>query len=349
MPENRLPTAARAAVAGLAMGVAALLPGVGPASDAPAPPSRPDRPTAAAHLGLRVVVRGDETGPGLGTAVVPTGARVRITATVPSWAGRRTVRLQKGPGWSTVGRSTTDRRGVATFAFVAGAAGRTTYRVLAPATGGAVRATGRVTLVVTPVDDGGAADATDAAAAAVVAGPAYSFLDTGRPGAVFRWDPCSAVRYRPDLGADGAAATGALTGAVRQVAQATGLTFVEAGSAGDADLVVVAVPQASDPMLAGPVVGYARITGATWSPQGDARIRSAEIRLEQEYVAGPLADVASVGALLSHELGHAVGLGHSGDAAQVMYAAVRAGSPPAYGTGDLAGLARVGSAGGCLG
>ena len=54
MPENRLPTAARAAVAGLAMGLAAVLPGVGPASGAPAPPHRPDRPTAAAHLGLHL-------------------------------------------------------------------------------------------------------------------------------------------------------------------------------------------------------------------------------------------------------------------------------------------------------
>ena len=132
------------------------------------------------------------------------------------------------------------------------------------------------------------------------------------------------------------------------MAEATGLTFVEVGSGVDADLVVSAATEASDPALAGAVVGYTRITGATWSEQGDARIRTAEVRLEREYLTGPGVDAGSVGALLSHELGHAVGLGHAGDQGQVMYPEVGPRSPSDYATGDLAGLARIGSGGGCL-
>ena len=53
------------------------------------------------------------------------------------------------------------------------------------------------------------------------------------------------------------------------------------------------------------------------------------------------------GPVLLHELGHAVGLAHVGDATQVMNATATSSGPTSYGAGDLTGLWQVGAAQGC--
>jgi hypothetical protein len=119
-------------------------------------------------------------------------------------------------------------------------------------------------------------------------------------------------------------------------------------SATHAELVVAWAYKKSSNMLTGTEDGVGTIS---WRSSYHSQNRILEgavvmkrgVSLRAGFVAG-----SSVGALLLHELGHAVGLRHVGDTSQIMFPTLASYSPGAYAAGDRTGLHKVGSAAGCL-
>lgn len=199
---------------------------------------------------------------------------------------------------------------------------------------------------------------------------------------VARWDPCTPIHYRINLA--GAPRTGYRDArqAVQRIGAASGLRFVFDGTTRDlptstwgqggdrtgrwpAFTIAWARPGVgpgrSDLLDGGgDLFGAGREAGsggwhvfATSRDGGftySARIttgyvvldRDVSRRLKTGFAGGP-----SLGALLLHEVGHAVGLGHVADPTQVMYPVLTT-RKAVLGPGDLAGLRAVGTAAGCL-
>jgi len=186
------------------------------------------------------------------------------------------------------------------------------------------------------------------------------------PSFPFRWDPCAPIPYRVNLGGTSHRNLREVRQALKQVAGATGFTFVYAGSTHgvpfargrSADrpipgqgLVIAWTTPRRVPALAGNVVGvggpgvsYHRDrTGWQITSAGVAIDKAGAARLRRGMVDGP-----SVMSLLLHELGHAMGLGHVASKHDVMHEGLGPWSRPHYGAGDLAGLAQVGAGQGCF-
>jgi hypothetical protein len=320
--------------------------------------------------GLRVVVTGRGVRPGPhGSVTVPVAGSVSANVVLADRAAHRMVRLQRGGhAWTTVRSRTTRAGGLASLRVPTARVGSIRYRVLVPAAGGRpVTSSTTITLVVrrAPRQDSPVDALAVPLADAVSDDTAWSLIDTGRPGVAFRWDPCRPISYSIHLGDAPAAFAQDVADAVQQLAAATGLTFVAVGTTpfpgptpngdqtgwpADADLLVTVADETTDPALAGSVVGYASVLRASWTTT-DARIERAEVVLRDEYVvsaAHATAAGGSVDELLLHELGHAVGLGHSEDSTEVMYPELGNQPRPGYQSGDRNGLARVGAGGGCL-
>lgn len=222
--------------------------------------------------------------------------------------------------------------------------------------------------------------ATKSAAPAKV-GPGYQVF-TNSDGTVVRWNPCAPIHYAVNLGAagsgGGAAASSALSdvqAAVAKVSAASGLVFVYDGMTSivptKAWLDAATQPVAGAPQLviawapAGSGAGRSDLFGADadgeggWWESGTSadgvhwvwQIKRGFVVLDPAgaatYAPGFGAG-ESRGVLLMHELGHAVGLGHTGDQREVMFPVVSASSTAAWGPGDLAGLALVGAKAGCI-
>jgi hypothetical protein len=189
-----------------------------------------------------------------------------------------------------------------------------------------------------------------------------------------RFDPCSPIRVVTNLAEAPAGAANVVAKALSQVSAATGLSFVADGSTTE-------VPQSNRPTIqarygsgwAPVLIAWSHhgasdmLPGGTalgeglgmWFGQGAA---NSPVPQTVAYVTGEVAIDAqtsaglapgfgagqTIGELLLHELGHLVGLGHTDDPTQVMYRLLLPLPAAVFGSGDLAGLRRVGTASGCF-
>ncbi|HXZ72356.1 MAG TPA: matrixin family metalloprotease, partial [Streptosporangiaceae bacterium] len=114
----------------------------------------------------------------------------------------------------------------------------------------------------------------------------------------------------------------------------------------DTDLVIAWSDAATVPVLAGSVIG---VGGAYVTYSAPARLLRGGVSLDRQGgLPAGFGNGASTGALLLHEVGHVLGLGHETvDTLQVMYPALTSSATPWYEAGDRTGLARLGYSPGC--
>jgi len=176
------------------------------------------------------------------------------------------------------------------------------------------------------------------------------------------WDPCRSIHYVTRTAGAPAGGAQALAAAIDRVSAATGLQFVDDGPTDEAPdpqrapfqptrygdrwapvLIAWSTPQES-PALDGKVVGIGGPITERSTGHPDVHV-SGSVTLD----APALAEILSAKgggklarAIVMHELGHLVGLGHVDDATQIM-------NPEAdpdvtrFGAGDLTGLAALGA------
>ena len=186
----------------------------------------------------------------------------------------------------------------------------------------------------------------------------HAYLDGGTDANHARWNPCQQIRYVVNDTLTTPAARAELEDALADVEHYTGLDFVNAGQTttgydsaapgkypnfqppSGAEAIFVFTDEAHSPQLNGSVVGIggyqvqSRDAGTTWwGITGGAIFET-------------IPDPALMGALIRHEIGHMVGLGHVADPAQIMYPELLPGME-LYGPGDIEGLWWLGAAQGC--
>ena len=186
----------------------------------------------------------------------------------------------------------------------------------------------------------------------------YTFMAETTPGEPIRWDPCSTVHWAFNPANAPAGGLSAVQRAVARIGASTGLHFAYDGTAAAAPtgsyletqtaaagfrplLVGWSTPSASS-LLANQPASLVGMDQAIWArpATGATRIVSGVIALSAA-VHAPTSGGNSWYTFVLHELGHAVGLGHTTDATQVMAPTIPAAATD-YGSGDLTGLAKVG-------
>ena len=211
------------------------------------------------------------------------------------------------------------------------------------------------------------------AAAQASAGPGYSLvkvkLASGRS-IVARWNPCQeAITYRVNLTGLPAAKRPAMRKQIRaafaKLSAADGIAYHYTGNTAfvptttnlvtaPAEIVVAAVDnKKTDLDLATNVLGFGGTVWSTWSSsagEGAVVVRGF-VLLSPSGMASTKPGFGrgvTQGNVILHELGHATGLEHVSAKGALMNPTLTSSTPSGFGPGDLAGLKKVGSPGGCV-
>lgn len=212
----------------------------------------------------------------------------------------------------------------------------------------------------------GAVEAASASAQPAVSAEATDFsffqVEGDTP---LRWDPCAPIHYVVNAEHAEPGAEADVAEALARINSATGLDFVYDGPTSEvptsswyakswpgsayAPLVVAwAEPGTTDMLPSDHESGWGVANAATID--GEKRFVTGAVVLNADqndlYPAG-FGGGATRGALLMHELGHSVGLGHAHADGQVMHGTIGSATPAQYAAGDLAGLSQLGDARGC--
>jgi hypothetical protein len=286
-------------------------------TSAPAPAADPDYPTIA-----------------VSDSTVTLGKPVLVTGEGP---GLRRLFLQlktKENGWQKVGSALTGAEGSDTF-LAPGWEGTHRLRVLVPGTlvtSAEVSATVTVTVRMPYRPKGPRSD--------------WAWLF--RPGA--RWDPCQPITYRINAAGSYSKAISDTRRTFASVGRVTGFRFKYLGRTdarvertrhdyhpAGTDVVVDWQSPRQESGLSGRVAGI----GGHWV-QGNRRF-SGYMLLDQT-ASFPRVVWRQV---MSHELGHVLGLGHASSRRQLMYGTSTTANR-LWGNGDLTALRRIGASRGCL-
>jgi hypothetical protein len=204
-------------------------------------------------------------------------------------------------------------------------------------------------------------------------GGAYAFLSSDRSGRPMRFDSCRPIRYVVNPDGAPAGAVDEVNDAFRRLSAVTGLRFQSAGTTNETHLPVggttrrrsyqperygvgqwapVLISWTTDraePLLAGLTLGYGGAT-SYWLSTTDQAYVTGEAVFDRDLSVLRSGWGAGLtrGNLVLHELSHVLGLDHVADRRQVMNPSLNSSTPDGFGAGDVAGLSRIGAAGGCL-
>jgi hypothetical protein len=197
----------------------------------------------------------------------------------------------------------------------------------------------------------------------------FAFLRRDRNGRPVRYDPCVDQHYVINPLLAPAGAVDEVKAAFQRLGQTLGIRFVYDGTTTEAHvpfggrksyqparygerwapILISWVGADVESLLAGGTLGYGGST-SYWAGSSDEAYITGEVVFDTEQMVLRPGFGAGLtrGNLILHEIGHVAGLDHVQDRAQLMYPSISASTPDGYGPGDLAGLAQLGSAQGCL-